>query len=331
MESQKVLVVGGAGYVGAHICKELSRNGYVPIVYDNLCRGHRESVQWGPLIEGDILDLAVLTQALRETAPCAVMHFAAFAYVGESNQKPLMYYRNNVVGTLNLMQAMADVGVDKLIFSSTCAIYGDPGAKFLSEDLPKNPINPYGRTKLVIEQALEDIARTGALNYVALRYFNAAGDDAEGVIGEIHNPETHLIPLAIESCMGGPVLSILGTDYSTPDGTAVRDYTHVTDLAAAHVLALKYLLNDGVSDCFNLGSGCGYSVRQIVDALRTLGVAVETIEAPRRPGDPPQLVADITKVSQTLGWTPVHSSLENILSTAYRWRKQIESREKKSS
>ncbi|MGH6974341.1 MAG: UDP-glucose 4-epimerase GalE, partial [Stellaceae bacterium] len=259
--THSILVTGGAGYVGSHACKALAGAGYVPVVYDNLSRGHRGAVRWGPLVEGDLSDRTALLTAMRTHSITAVMHFAAFAYVGESVSQPELYYRNNVVGTLDLLAAIREAGIGTIVFSSTCAVYGIPEVMPIRESAPLGPVNPYGETKLAIERALHWHAAAYGIRYAALRYFNAAGADAAGEIGEDHDPETHLVPLAIRAALrqGGPV-SIFGTDYPTPDGTAVRDYIHVADLADAHVRALGYLAGGGDSAAINLGTGSGSSV-----------------------------------------------------------------------
>ncbi|HUY69102.1 MAG TPA: UDP-glucose 4-epimerase GalE [Alphaproteobacteria bacterium] len=319
--SKTVLVTGGAGYVGAHASKALYRAGYMPVVYDNLVYGHREAVKWGPLVEGDVHDAARLADTLAAHKPSAVMHFAAYAYVGESVENPLKYYNNNVGGTLSLLGAMRDAGIDKLVFSSTCATYGVPETPLLAESHPQKPINPYGESKWMIERVLAGLAAAGQMNYVALRYFNAAGADPDGEIGEDHDPETHLIPRAIAAAHGGPALKIFG-DFPTPDGTAIRDYIHVNDLATAHVKALEHLVAGKSSDVFNLGTGHGHSVREVVDALRALGLDPKTEKAPRRAGDPPQLVADATKAGAVFGWKPAMSDLATILKTAVAWHEK---------
>jgi len=324
--SKIVLVTGGAGYVGSHTCKLLSQNGFQPVVIDDLSNGHEWAVKWGPFVQGDINDTALLTEVIKSSKPCAVIHFAAHIEVRESVQNPLKYYRNNIGGTLSLLNAMEKGGVDKIIFSSSCAVYGLTDGPFLIESCPQRPLSPYGRTKSIVEQMLGDFAANGKLSYVALRYFNASGADPEGEIGEAHEPESHLIPRAIAASQGGPPLKIFGTDFQTPDGTAVRDYTHVNDLAAAHVLALEYLLMGKNSDCFNIGSGQGHSVLQIIEGLRRLGYELAPQRAGRRAGDPPRLVADIAKATSAfVGWMPRMSDLNTILSTAVAWHTKMES------
>lgn len=319
--SQSILVTGGAGYVGSHACKALAAAGYLPVVYDNLSRGHREAVRWGPLIEGDLHDRARLIEALRAQQIAAVMHFAAFAYVGESVGNPELYYRNNVGGTLALLDAMRAAGVETIVFSSTCAVYGVPDALPIRETTAKAPLNPYGETKLAIERALHWYGAAYRMRYAALRYFNAAGGDPDGEIGEDHEPETHLIPLVLRAALGrGDPVQIYGTDYPTPDGTAIRDYIHVMDLADAHVRALGHLAAGGDSLALNLGTGSGHSVREVVAAAeRVGGRPVPRREAARRPGDPPELVADPTLARARLGWQPRLSDLDTIIRTALAW------------
>ena len=303
-----ILVTGGAGYIGAHACKALARAGYSPITYDNMVYGHRSAVKWGPLEEGDITDCVRLEAVMRKYNPKAVMHFAAYAYVGESVEKPSKYYHNNVAGTLTLLESMRSCGIDKMIFSSTCATYGMPEQIPIPEDHPQNPINPYGRSKLMIEWILKDFAAAYDMRYVSLRYFNAAGADPDAEIGEDHDPETHLIPLVIDVATGKrDHLEIFGTDYDTPDGTCIRDYIHVTDLADAHLLALEYLMDGGESDVFNLGNGNGFSVREVIaTALRITGCDIPCVESDRRPGDPPILIGSSDKIKKNLGWNPVY-------------------------
>src|SRR5580704_11993621 len=263
-----VLVTGGAGYIGSHACKALAQAGHVPITYDNLSRGFRHAVRWGPLVEGDIADRAAVAAAVRAHNVSTVMHFAAFAYVGESTADPALYYRNNVIGTLALLDAMREAGVDRIVFSSSCATYGLPDSVPIRETMVQRPVNPYGETKLAIERVLHWYGEGYGLRSVCLRYFNAAGADRDGEIGEEHEPETHLIPLVLRAALGAaPPVAIFGTDYPTPDGSAIRDYIHVEDLAAAHVRALEYLENGGASAAVNVATGRGYSVREIIAAV----------------------------------------------------------------
>jgi UDP-arabinose 4-epimerase len=317
-----ILVTGGAGYIGSHTCKRLAEYGYTPVTFDNLSSGHAGAVRWGPLIVGDIRDTVTLEKALKDHSVQAVVHFAAHAYVGESVQNPLKYYENNTIGSISLLRAMRNTLVEKLVFSSTCAVYGNPTQAALTEDHPANPINPYGRSKRFVEQIFLDESRSGQLRFVSLRYFNAAGASTDGDIGERHNPETHLIPLAIQSHITTDSLRVFGNDYDTPDGTAIRDYVHVDDLAAAHVLSLKYLDADGPSDFFNLGTGTGYSVMEIISALERLGARPKYEITGRREGDPARLVADARKAESALGWSSKNSSLDHILKTALQWHFQ---------
>jgi UDP-arabinose 4-epimerase len=320
-EAQTVLVTGGAGYIGSHACKALARCGFLPVAYDNLVYGHEWAVKWGPLERGDVSDRERLKAVLERYRPVAVMHFAAFAYVGESVAQPGKYYRNNVAGTLTLLETMLECEVANIVFSSTCATYGIPTVLPLPEDHPQEPINPYGASKLMVERILRDFGSAHDLRWLALRYFNAAGADPEGEIGEDHTPETHLIPLVLAAARGDrPSVDIYGTDYPTPDGTAIRDYVHVTDLAEAHILGLRYLLGGGRSTALNLGVGQGHSVREIVAATEGVtGLKVPIHEAPRRPGDPPVLVAGAGRAGALLGWSPRFTLLDDIIATAWKW------------
>lgn len=322
-----ILVTGGAGYIGAHACKALARAGYTPVAYDNLVYGHRSAVKWGPLEKGDISDRQRLESVMCQYKPIAVMHFAAYAYVGESVENPAKYYRNNTAGTLSLLESMKQCRIDRIIFSSTCATYGMPNQIPIVENHPQNPINPYGRSKLMIEWILRDFAAAYDLKYVSLRYFNAAGADPEAQIGEAHDPETHLIPLVLDAALGRRNrLEIYGTDYDTPDGTCIRDYIHVTDLARAHLLALEYLNDGGESDVFNLGNGNGFSVREVIaTAKKITGRDIPYAEIDRRPGDPSVLIGSSEKIINKLGWRAAHHSLEAILKTAWRWHEKFKS------
>lgn len=319
-----ILVTGGAGYIGSHACKALAAAGHQPITYDNLSTGHRWAVRWGPLVEGDIADRARLDTTLREHRPQAVMHFAASAYVGESMTDPGKYYRNNVAGSLSLLEAMRDHGVGAMVFSSTCATYGMPQHLPIREDHPQLPINPYGASKLMIERMLADFGVAHGLRAISLRYFNAAGADVDAEVGEAHQPETHLIPLVLEAAAGlRPSITIHGCDYDTPDGTCIRDYVHVADLAQAHVLALQALLAGASSGQYNLGNGQGFSVRQVVDAARRVtGREIAIANGPRRAGDPASLVGDATRIRSELGWSPRHADLPDILATAWQWQQR---------
>jgi UDP-glucose 4-epimerase len=318
--STKVLVTGGAGYVGSHACLRLAEAGFEPVVYDNLSNGHEEFVRWGPFERGDISDGARLDEVFAKHKPAAVMHFAALIEVGESVKFPGRFYENNVAGALSLIEAARRGGANALVFSSTCATYGDPVRVPMDETHPQAPLNPYGRSKLMVEQALADYDRYAGFRSVALRYFNAAGADPEGRIGEWHEPETHAIPLAIAAAMGKRKgFSLFGTDYDTRDGTAVRDYIHVLDLADAHVLALKRLLDGAPSDVFNLGTGTGATVRELIAVIaEASGKPFEVTEAPRREGDAPALVADNRKAREVLGWSPKFD-LKRIVQDAWAW------------
>jgi len=316
-----VIVTGGAGYIGSHACKALATAGYNPVSYDNLSRGHAFSVKWGPLEIGDIRDPDRLDEVFHHYRPCAVMHFAALAYVGESVTRPMEYYHNNVVGSYTLLDSMARQGIDRIIFSSTCAIYGNPDRLPITESHKKNPVNPYGNTKLAVEQLLTDLSAADKLRFVSLRYFNAAGSDPAGEIGENHDPETHLIPLVLQTASGTRSrIEVYGDDYDTPDGTCIRDYLHVTDLVNAHIAALDYILDGASSDFFNLGTERGYSVREIIkQAEKITGRHVNAHMATRRPGDPATLIADSTRARTTLHWKLEHSDLDTILKTAWDW------------
>lgn len=320
--SEAVLVTGGAGYIGSHACKVLARAGYEPVVFDNLSRGHREAVRWGPLIEGSVAERGKLAAALADHRVSVVMHFAAYAYVGESVTDPALYYANNLGGSLSLLEAMREVGIDKIVFSSTCATYGTPAEVPIRETMPQLPVNPYGETKLATERALQWYGEAYGFRSVSLRYFNAAGADPEGEIGEQHDPETHLIPLVLEAALGDrPQVDIYGTDYPTPDGTAIRDYIHVQDLAEAHVRALEHLLAGGQSAALNLGTGRGHSVREVIRTAEAVsGKSIPCRETARRPGDPPILVADPGLAAGLLGWRAQVSDLETIVRTALAWR-----------
>ena len=319
-----ILIVGGAGYIGSHTAKFIAQSGAKPVVFDNLVYGHREAVQWGPFVEGDLADGALLARVLREQAVTAVIHFAAYAYVGESVTNPRKYFHNNVGNTLNLLDAMVDAGVRDIVFSSTCATYGEPIRVPIDEDHPQNPVNPYGESKLFVERILHWYSQAYALRYAALRYFNAAGADPDGQLGEDHAPETHLIPLAIETALGRrPSLDVYGTDYPTADGTAVRDYIHVVDLADAHLRALTALQGGSGNLRLNLGTGKGHTVRQVITAVeKATGRPVATREVGRRAGDPPALVADARRASQLLGWSPRHPDLDTIVAHAVRWHQR---------
>ncbi len=322
--SKTVFVTGGAGYVGSHCCKAFANAGWNVVVFDNLSRGWREMVRWGDLIEGDILDLESLKAAMARVKPDAVAHFAAFAYVGESVEEPGMYYRNNSLGTLNILDAMRANNVKNIVFSSTCATYGVPVRTPIDEEHPQSPINPYGWSKFIVEKMLADYSVAHDLRYAALRYFNAAGADPDGTIGERHEPETHVIPLAIRGALKDDyTFTIFGNDFDTRDGTGLRDYIHVADLADAHCRALEYLLKGGASDVFNLGTGNGTTVEEIAAAVEYVsGKKLPRKIGPRRAGDPPALVASAEKALRILGWKPQHSDIKNIIASAWRWHAQ---------
>ena len=319
--SRTVLVTGGAGYIGSHACKALAAAGYLPVTYDDLSRGHDWAVKWGPLEVGSIADRARLDDVLRRHRPEAAMHFAALAYVGESVERPLDYFRNNVAGTVTLLEALLGASIARVVFSSTCATYGVPTVLPIPESHAPCPINPYGQSKLMAEQVLAAADAAHGIRSIALRYFNAAGADADGEIGESHDPETHLLPLLLEVALGQrEAVTVHGTDYDTPDGTCVRDYIHVSDLAEAHVLALRALERGAPTNAYNLGNGQGFSVRQVVAmAEKVTGRAIATRDGPRRPGDPPVLVGSAEKAIRELGWTPRRNGLETIVDTAWAW------------
>lgn len=317
----EILVVGGAGYIGSHMCKYLHGKGLTPIVLDNLSLGHKESVQWGPLYQGELDDSKLLAKIFKQHQIKAVMHFAAFCYVGESVTEPLKYYQNNVAATLGLLSSMLEHGVDKIIFSSSCATYGEPERLPINEGQLQRPINPYGRTKLMMENILDDLDAANGLKSVCLRYFNAAGADPEGELGEDHDPETHLIPLVLYAALGRiKELTVFGKDYPTEDGTCIRDYIHINDLAQAHHLALLHLLDGGSSKKYNLGNGNGYSILDVINtASRVSGKEIAYSYADRRAGDPAILVGSAEKAITELNWKPEFDSLENILQTAWDW------------
>jgi UDP-glucose-4-epimerase GalE len=319
----RVLVTGGAGYIGSHTAKALRAAGYEVVVFDNLSAGHREAVKWGPLVEGDVTDLSAVRQALRSHAITAVMHFAALLDVGESVREPARYYRNNVIGSLTLLEAMAAESVSAFVFSSTCATYGEPLKTPIVETHPQKPINSYGESKLAVERALPHFARAHGLRFAALRYFNAAGADPDGEIGEDHHPEIHLIPRAIEAAAGGRGLEVFGDDYPTPDGTCLRDYVHVSDLALAHVRALDTIVETGKSGAYNLGTGRPHSVREVIETVeRVTGRPVPRTLGPRRPGDPAVLYAGPDKAMMELHWTPTLTDLDAIVRTAWAWHER---------
>ena len=318
---KNILVTGGAGYIGSHACKALAKAGYTPICYDSLERGHEWAVKWGPLEQGNILDKTRLEEVLKQYQPEAVMHFAGYISVEESVKAPALYQRNNVEGSKVLIDAAVAHNIKQFIFSSTCAVHGIPNQQIITEDLPIKPINPYGESKAEIENVLRDTALKNDFAYVALRYFNAAGADRDGEIGEAHEPESHLIPLILDTAAGKREhISIYGTDYDTPDGTCVRDYIHVNDLAEGHVQALRYLEGNAESQVINLGTGKGFSVKKIIDCARKItGKTINEKVESRRAGDPSYLVASNDRAKTVLGWQPQHSQIETIIETAWRW------------
>jgi UDP-glucose 4-epimerase len=318
---KNILVVGGAGYIGSHMVWLLGQQGVQVVTLDNLSAGHRDAVLHGELRVGDMADRALLDEVLSERPFDAVMHFASFIQVGESVTDPAKYYQNNVANTLTLLGAMREHGVKHFVFSSTAAVFGNPIYSPIDEQHPQNPINPYGRSKWMIEQVLADYDRAYGLKSVCLRYFNAAGAHPDGLLGERHEPETHLVPLVLQAAAGRrPHITVFGRDYDTPDGTCVRDYIHVMDLAQAHWLALRYLAQGGATSVFNLGNGNGYSVQEVVDtASRVTGRAIAVQEGPRRAGDPARLVADAALARQVLGWQPQYSDLGTIIQDAWQW------------
>ena len=324
LQAKKILVSGGAGYVGSHAVKELRKQGFQCLVLDNLVYGHSQFAKDEELIEGDTGDLKLLEKIFVQNEIEAVMHFAAYAYVGESVIDPAKYYQNNVASTLSLLKAMIKAKVNKIIFSSTCATYGNPREIPITESHPQDPINPYGATKLIVERMLRDFDQAYGLRSVIFRYFNAAGADPEGEVGEWHEPETHLIPLVLDVAGGKrDTVQIYGTDYPTPDGTCIRDYIHVTDIAHAHLLGLRELMTGKPSSVFNLGNGGGFSVREVIQtAEKVTGQKIKVVETSRRPGDPPALVGSAQKAQQVLGWKPRFPDLESILQTAWNWHQK---------
>ena len=315
-----ILVTGGAGYIGSHVCKALARKGHVPVTYDNLSRGRTWAIKWGPFEKGDIADADRLRIVLGKYRPGALMHFAAYAYVGESVKRPLLYYDNNVAGSAVLLHALIEHEPIPVVFSSTCATYGLPEHIPMTEAHRQHPISPYGFSKLFVERMLADVNVAHGLPWLALRYFNAAGADPDGEVGEAHDPETHLIPLVLAAARAGTPVQIFGADYDTPDGTCVRDYIHVTDIADAHVRALEYLFAGGESCALNLANARGYSVKEVIAAAETVcGGAIRSQIMARRPGDPPVLIGDASRAHALLGWKPIRSSLEIQIRDAWSW------------
>jgi UDP-glucose 4-epimerase len=317
-----VFVTGGAGYIGSHVVKELLRQGHQPIVYDNLQTGHRKAVKDALFVEGDLADQERLKETFNSYPIDAVMHFAADSLVEESVKDPLKYFNNNVKNSLQLLEIVEENNIKKFVFSSSAAVYGEPEKIPITEEHPCIPTNPYGETKWVFEKVLQTFQDLGKLNYISLRYFNAAGADPNGELGEDHFPETHLIPLILKAALNRDSVSIYGTDYHTPDGTCIRDYIHVTDLAQAHILALNKLEQRGISGIYNLGNGNGYSVREVIEMARKVtGRKIVSIESSRRPGDPARLVASSEKIGKGLGWVPKYPDLETIVETAWKWHR----------
>jgi UDP-glucose-4-epimerase GalE len=320
--NKKILVTGGAGYIGSHTCKILADAGYEPIVFDNLSTGNQNFVRWGPLIIGDICNIDQISHALAKINPIAVFHLAARSNVGESSLNPLKYYENNVAGTITLLSAMKKSGILNLVYSSSCATYGEQSAEYITETLPQIPINPYGRSKHMAEQIMLDLSQRNELNYVSLRFFNAAGADESGDLGEDHDPETHLIPLSIKAGLTNTEVCIYGNKFLTPDGTAVRDYTHVNDIGRAHLCALKYLQEGNNSDSFNLGTGVGTSVLKVIQTIKNLGLDIKYKFCENRCGDPAQLVANPSKAKRILKWEAKYKSIDEIIESALVWHKK---------
>jgi len=316
---KKILVTGGAGYIGSHVSKKLLEHGYEPICFDNLSTGFKKFIKFGPFEFGNLEDTNLLIQILKKYKPIAVIHFASSTYVEESILDPFKYYNNNVAGTLSLLNSMIKTNVRFLVFSSSCAVYGVTNSNLIDELCHQLPINPYGHSKLMIEKILIDLAKQNKISQISLRYFNAAGADKDIEIGESHDPETHLIPLAIKSALTGSLLKVFGTDFPTPDGTAVRDYVHVEDLADAHIKALDAIQNGVKSECINLGTGKGFSVKEIIDAIKELGFSINFENVKRREGDPPFLVANNEKALKILNWKPKYNNIKDIIKTAIKW------------
>lgn len=317
-----VLVTGGAGYIGSHVAKELLRQGHRPVVYDNLQTGHQKAVEDAVFIRGDLSNSERLKETFQSFSVEAVMHFAGDCLVGESVKNPLKYFNNNVKNSIQLVEVMTECRITKIVFSSSAAVYGEPESIPIPEDHPCSPTNPYGETKWIFEKFLRSLHHLGKLDYISLRYFNAAGADPEGGLGEDHSPESHLIPIGLQAVLSGISVPVFGTDYDTPDGTCVRDYIHVTDLAQAHILALKRLEGGEGSGIYNLGNGNGYSVREVIETIkRVTGKELSSVDSPRRPGDPARLVASSKKIQEELGWTPRYPELQKIVETAWQWHK----------
>ena len=323
-QQECILVTGGAGYIGSYACKVLSKAGYKPVVYDNLVKGHKWAVKWGPLEEGDLSDKDRLNQVIKQYQPESIMHFAAYAYVGESMLNPGKYFQNNVSGTLALLESMRNHNINKIIFSSSCTIYGVPETDLIQEDHKQSPISPYGASKLMVEDILKYYDMAHGIRSISFRYFNAAGADPDGEIGEDHNPETHLIPLVLDVALGRrPNIEIFGTDYETPDGTCIRDYIHIADLVEAHLLGLKHLEDGCATKFYNLGNGQGFSVREIIDTASCVtNTKIPFVSSKRRSGDPPVLVGDGHLAMDELGWKPQYPELETQIAHAWNWHKK---------
>jgi UDP-arabinose 4-epimerase len=322
-----ILITGGAGYIGSHTCKAFAQYGHLPVTIDDLSTGHAHNVRWGPFVQANICDTTRVKKVFKDYKIDAVVHFAGSALVGESLTRPLAYFQNNVGATLSLLDAMQQSGVNEIVFSSTCATYGLPVGELIQEEQRQEPINPYGDSKLSVERVLDWMGAAGQLHWAALRYFNAAGADREGELGEEHDHETHLLPLAIQAALRQREhLQIFGTDYPTPDGTAIRDYIHVSDLASAHLCALSYLERGGQSGAFNLGTGRGHSVLEVIGVVESVsGRSVPKVIAPRRSGDPPILVASAQRAREILQWEPTYSDLRLIIESAWRWHSRAQS------
>jgi len=317
-----ILVTGGAGYIGSHVVKGLLHQGHQPIIYDNLQTGHRRAVKDAIFVQGDLADSEKLTNTFRSYAIDSVMHFAADCLVGESVKDPLKYFKNNVKNSMQLLEIAEECHVTKFVFSSSASVYGEPKNIPIQEDDPCAPTNPYGETKWIFERVLQSFSEMRKLEYISLRYFNAAGADSEGELGEDHSPETHLIPIGLIAALNGDSVPVFGTDYETPDGTCIRDYIHVTDLAQAHILALQRLEEGAISGIYNLGNGNGYSVREVIETIKKItGKKIVSVESKRRPGDPARLVASSEKVKKELGWAPKYPDLETIVETAWQWHR----------
>ncbi|MBF0431511.1 MAG: UDP-glucose 4-epimerase GalE [Fibrobacteria bacterium] len=324
MQMKNILVLGGAGYIGSHCCKYLADQGYAPIVFDNLSQGHKDFVKWGPFIKGSLHETDKLIKVMKEYEPVAVMHLAAFLSVGDSVTNPSGYYNNNVVGTISLLDAMIKCDIKNIIFSSSCAIYGQPETIPIQEFHEKSPINPYGRTKLIIEHVLEDYETAYGLKSVCLRYFNAAGADYQSKIGEDHSPETHLIPLILDAALGRiNCIEIFGDDYNTPDGTCIRDYLHIMDIAQAHFKSFEYLLAHGKSLRLNLGNEKGYSVKELIQVVKDItGNTFKVNISARRPGDPAKLIGSTQLAKTTLNWQPQYNAIDEIIRSAWEWHRK---------